>query len=295
MTSITSVLHSNGSCLRVTSYKAEGLRSVGTLANTTNPGTYTYFIRLDPEPSSDRSATFFGNLTVQIQQVCDDLASHPILSKVPAVNALGFSQGGQFLRAYIERCNKPRVANLVTFGAQHNGISRFQKCADNDWLCKGSQGLLQSNTWSEFVQSKLVPAQYYRDAEDLETYLEKSNFLADVNNERKVKNATYRQNMKKVDRFAMYVFEEDVTVVPKESGWFSEVNGTTGEVTKLQDRDMYKEDWIGLRWLDEEHRLEFRTIEGAHMELSNKVLVEAFERYFRPRSKGGLDRDRVEM
>ena len=30
-------------------------------------------------------------------------------------------KGGQFLRAYVERCNKPRVYNLITYGAQHNG------------------------------------------------------------------------------------------------------------------------------------------------------------------------------
>ena len=44
-----------------------------------------------------------GNLTEQLAQVCSDLASHPILSPAPAVNALGFSQGGQFLRGFVER------------------------------------------------------------------------------------------------------------------------------------------------------------------------------------------------
>lgn len=36
-------------------------------------------------------------------------------------NAVGFSQGGQFLRAYVERYNDPPVHNLVTFGGQHMG------------------------------------------------------------------------------------------------------------------------------------------------------------------------------
>ena len=139
------------------------------------------------------------------------------------------------------------------------------------------------------MQSKLVPAQYFRNPEDLENYLEYSNFLADLNNERKVKNSTYKKNMKKLERFVMYVFEDDETVVPKESGWFSEVNTTTEKVTKLQDTKMYKEDWIGLRWLDERERLDFRTIEGGHMQLSDEVLVDAFKRYFRPRTTGGLD------
>ena len=51
---------------------------------------------------------------------------------------MGFSQGGQFLRylvlldflkgkaddirGFVERCNKPPVRNLITWGSQHNGI-----------------------------------------------------------------------------------------------------------------------------------------------------------------------------
>lgn len=257
---------------------------MGDLANKTNPGTFTYYVRLDADPSADRSATFLGNINVQVAQVCADIASHPILSKAPAINAMGFSQGGQFLRAYVERCNNPPVANLVTFGSQHNGISDFQNCKAGDWACQGWQGLLRGNTWSAFVQNKLVPAQYFRNPEDLENYLEHSNFLADLNNEQAIKNSTYTENIKKLERFVMYVFEGDETVVPKESGWFSEVNTTSRKVTKLQDRKIYSEDWLGLKWLDERERLEFRTTEGGHMQLSDKLLVDTFKRYFRPRT-----------
>ncbi|KAL9137965.1 MAG: hypothetical protein Q9175_000826 [Cornicularia normoerica] len=271
------------------SYKAEGLQSIGELLNHTIGNTTTYYIRLDDDPSADRTATFLGDVTLQIQKVCDDLGSHPILSKAPAINALGFSQGGQFLRAYVERCNNPRVENLVTFGSQHNGISEFQECATNDWLCQTWRGVLKGNAWGSFSQSRLVPAQYYRDPEDLHSYLEFSNFLADINNERKVKNDTYKENMKKLGRFAMFMFADDTTVVPKESAFFSEVNTTSDEVRKLQDRDIYREDWIGLRFLDEERKLEFRLAEGGHMQLSDSTLTDAFNRYFKSRSRARLD------
>lgn len=184
------------------------------------------------------------------------------------------------------------MANLVTFGSQHNGIADFQKCERGDWLCQGAQTLLRGNTWSHFVQGTLVPAQYFRDAEEIDAYLEGSNFLADVNNERKVKKETYKENMKKLVRFAMYVFSKDVTVIPKESGWFSEVNATTGAETKLQQRNMYKEDWLGLRWLDEKGRLEFRAVDGPHMQLTDEVLIEAFKTYFTPPTEKGLVRTR---
>ena len=140
-----------------------------------------------------------------------------------------------------------------------------------------------------------MPAQYFRNAEELDAYLEGSNFLADVNNERKVKNGTYKANMKKLEKFAMYVFDEDKTVVPKESGWFSEVNATTSKETRLEDRPMYKEDWLGLKWLDEQNRLDFRVVKGGHMQLDEKILIEAFKRYLRPGVKGTWDRgDRLD-
>ena len=133
-----------------------------------------------------------------------------------------------------------------------------------------------------------MPAQYYRDPEDLDAYLESSNFLADINNERALKNETYAENMRKLRRFVMYVFAEDVTVVPRQSGWFSEYNATSGKETRLTDRKLYEEDWLGLKSLDEAKRLEFREIEGPHMALSEEILIDAFEKYFSPGDWTGL-------
>ncbi|TGO34166.1 hypothetical protein BHYA_0209g00040 [Botrytis hyacinthi] len=264
-------------------YKADGLAQVGELAEAIHPGTFVYNIHVDDDASADRTATFFGNLTLQIEKVCEDLASHPILSTAPAVDAIGFSQGGQFLRGYISRCNSPPIRSLLTFGSQHNGISAFQACGPTDFLCRGAQTLLRSNTWSTFVQSRLVPAQYFRDPENLDSYLEYSNFLADINNERVLKNETYKSNMEKLERFVMYVFEDDTTVIPKESGWWAEVNDT--EVTPLKERAIYKEDWVGLKTLDEAGKLVFETIPGGHMTLGEEMLAKAFKEYFGPAGK----------
>lgn len=78
----------------------------------------------------------------------------------------------------------------------------------------------------------------------------------------------------------MYLFEDDTTVVPKESGWFAERNGT--EVIELKDRDIYREDWIGLKELDKKGALRFETTKGQHMQLSDKLLRSVAEKYFGP-------------
>ena len=263
-------------------FEREGIQGVAALAEATNPGTHVHIIRLGDTGGSDRTATFFGNVTEQITLVCDQLASDPILGTSPAINALGFSQGGQFLRGYIERCNNPPVHNLVTFGSQHNGISEFQSCKTGDWVCAGVEALLRSGRWSHLAQSQVVPAQYFRDPSELDAYLEHSNFLADINNERAEKNATYKKHLASLNMFAMYMFLNDTVSIPKESSHFAETNLTTGGVTPLRERAIYKEDWLGLRVLDEQDKLDFRTVPGQHMHLSDEILRKAFKEFFRP-------------
>jgi palmitoyl-protein thioesterase len=265
-------------------FAAEGLRSVGELAEAVNPGTLVYFVRMADDASGDRSATWFGNVTEQIEKACLDIASHPILSTAPAIDALGFSQGGQFLRGYVERCNNPPVRSLVTFGSQHNGISAFRECPTADWVCRGAMALLRGNTWSSLVQGKLVPAQYFRDPAQYDKYLEFSNFLADLNNERAFKNQKYKENIVKLENLVLYMFADDKTVVPKETAWFEEVNVT--EITPLRARKMYSEDWLGLRELDRKGGLKFLTTPGDHMELSEELLNKTFAEFFGPLKLG---------
>ncbi|KAH8880306.1 alpha/beta-hydrolase [Thozetella sp. PMI_491] len=264
-------------------YASEGIASVGELADAINPGTYVYNIRLDSDSSKDRSATFFGNVTTQLAQVCEDLARDPILSTAPAIDAIGFSQGGQFLRGYVERCNNPPVRNLITFGSQHNGISEFAECKSTDWLCRGAMGLLRGNVWGSYPQGGFVPAQYYRNPAELDKYLEFSNFLADINNERPIKNPQYKANIAKLENLVLFLFEDDTTVIPKESSWFEEVDGD--EITPLRARKIYREDWLGLRELDRKGGLKFRTTPGRHMQIDEELLNATLKEFFGPLKK----------
>ncbi|KAG9951367.1 alpha/beta-hydrolase, partial [Aureobasidium melanogenum] len=282
-------------------YDADGIADVAALADEIHPGTLVYPIRLADDGSADSRATFFGNLTTQLASVCDTLSSNSSFSSNNTrIDALGFSQGGQFLRGLIETCPGISVRSLVTFGSQHNGIARFQNCGTWDLVCKGAMAAIKGNAFGEWVQGNIVPAQYYKETnqttgEPTKNYLENSNFIAKINNERHNKSAEYKQRLASLDKFAMYVFDEDKTVIPKESGWFAEVNMTSMEVTGLRDREIYKEDWIGLKQLDKKGALEFRNTSGGHMDLNEKVLTEAFVDFFGPEKKSPLNTEEQQV
>ncbi|KAF3350827.1 Putative transcription factor kapC [Verticillium dahliae VDG2] len=267
------------------SFDGEGIQQVAELADAAFPGIYVHIVKVGADPNADRSATFFGNVSTQLEQVCADIAADPILSSAPAVDAIGFSQGGQFLRGYVERCNAPPVRSLIPYGSQHNGIVSFRACKDGDLLCKGAMALLRFNQWSSFVQNRLVPAQYYRDPApaEYEKYIESSNFLADINNERATKNDAYAENVARLVNFVMIMFEHDTTVIPKETSWFEEVNGT--ESLPLRARKLYTEDWIGLRALDRKGGLKFRKVPGEHMQFTNEQLNATMHEFLGPASK----------
>lgn len=265
------------------SFAGEGMQEVTRMAEDVNPGTFVYHVQLGADPNADRTASFYGNVTTQLEDVCAALAAHPILSTAPAIDAIGFSQGGVFLRGYVERCNTPPVRSLVTFGSPHMGIVRFRDCGDADLLCKGAMALLKFNTWSAFVQGKVVPAQYYRDTADYERYLDNSNFLADINNERERKNPTYKKNLAGLANLVMYQFEDDTTLIPKESAWFEDGDGEAS--TPLRGTKLYREDWLGLRELDRKGGITFKSTPGEHMQLSEESLTEAMTTYFGPYDK----------
>ena len=98
-------------------------------------------------------------------------------------NALGFSQGGQFLRGIAQKCPQG-MKNLITFGGQHQGIYGLPKCGANHIICDYIRRLLNYGAYTSWVQDQLVQAQYWHDPLDDEKYRAKSLFIADINNDR---------------------------------------------------------------------------------------------------------------
>lgn len=95
--------------------------------------------------AKDVWSSYFGSVNRQVQDACDALASIPQLQG--GYNALGFSQGGQFMRAVVQRCQHrgPRAHTLITFGAQHQGVMNVPDCsgANVTTYCKTMQAIVE--------------------------------------------------------------------------------------------------------------------------------------------------------
>ncbi|KAF9227294.1 palmitoyl-protein thioesterase [Gyrodon lividus] len=262
-----------------------------------HPGIFVHSVFIDQDAQVDQRAGFYGNIDEQLVLVAEQLSSIPELSR--GFDAVGFSQGGQFLRGYVERNNTPPIYNLITFGSQHMGISDLPLCRPLDFLCQVARRAAKAGVYSEWAQDHLVQAQYFRDPAQLLMYMSSGSFLADINNEVLLPSSrkeTYTENLASLHNFVLVLFAEDKTVVPKESAWFGSeappeqdvlfssrpVLGSDPDqepldrslhvqektIVPMKLQPLYTEDWIGLRTLDERGAVVLATCPGEHMQLA---------------------------
>lgn len=255
-------------------YNSSGIHRAKELFNRLYPGIYVYSISLDEDPSSDQNKSLFGDANVEVDAVCEQLTSNPHLKH--GFDAIGFSQGGVFFRALVERCDSIDVNNLITFGSPHMGVMELPLCKkDNDWVCKRRNQLLKSQVWNDSVQKRVIPAQYFRDPYQYDKYIQHSHFLADINNELVDHfNKTYPKNLAAINTFVLVTFSKDTTVIPKESAAFQDTDIATGQSIPLEQTDIYTKDLIGLKELNEADKLRYYAIDEDHMVISETVLTD---------------------
>ncbi|CEP12522.1 hypothetical protein [Parasitella parasitica] len=109
--------------------------------------------------------------------------------------------------------------------------------------------IVKSGVYSDYVQNRIIQAQYYRDPKNEQGYLEKNRFLPDLNNENN-ENLTFKKNLKSLDKFIMIRFSEDVMIKPGYTAWFW-LNDEEHQLIPLQNQTLYTEDWLGLKYLNE--------------------------------------------
>jgi len=248
--------------------------SIKRLIEDTLPGVYVKSLMVGPNIGVDETSGFLGDANNIITQMCLKIAEDPELQD--GYNAIGFSQGAQFLRAVAQRCPSPQMKTLVSVGGQHQGVFGFPRCpGENVYLCDLVRDLLNYGAYIELVQSFLIQAQYWHDPLHFDNYVEKSIFLADINNEKPHKNETYAVNLAKLENFVLIKHTEDGMVEPRESEHFEFYKpGQAEEILPLRESPIYLEDRIGLKTLDESGRLHLLDVEGDHLHFGRQWFID---------------------
>lgn len=238
------------------------------------PGVYVKSLEIGSNMLEDMWNSFFMNVNDQVDFVCKTLKQDSQLQR--GFHAVGFSQGSQFLRAYVERCNDPPVLNLISIGGQHQGVYGLPDCpGPNYTLCELARELLDYGAYIPWIQSFQVQAEYWHDPFNEDLYLNANIFLPDINNAGPSKNPTYRFRMTTLKNFVMVKFEHDTVVQPRESEWFEfYYPGQDVAIQPLRESPLYQGDWIGLKSLDKSGRLHFISTPGNHLQFSDSWFLD---------------------
>ncbi|KAJ5076059.1 lysosomal thioesterase ppt2 [Anaeramoeba ignava] len=221
--------------------------------------------------------SLIGEMSKEVDEFNANIQADPVLSKSEKINVVGFSQGGLLCRGYIERYNSPPVANFITLATPHAGVFGIP-VIDLQWLDE----LLKKSAYIPGVQEVFTFAQYWKDPLDYNTYLEKSIFLPDLNNEKETKNPKYRENLISLDSFTMLMATADIIVYPNESELFGFYDENLN-VIPYNNTQAYKEDWLGIKTLQEEKKLYTYSVPCTHGTLRDGTCGEhAFKSYVLP-------------
>ncbi|XP_001381180.3 palmitoyl-protein thioesterase 1 [Monodelphis domestica] len=233
------------------------------------PGIYVLSLKIGKTLIEDVENSFFLNVNHQVALVCEMLAKDPKLQQ--GYNAMGFSQGGQFLRAVAQRCPSPPMINLISVGGQQQGVYGLPRCPGvSSHICDWIRKTLNMGAYAKGVQERLVQAEYWHDPIKEDLYRNHSIFLADINQERGI-NETYRKSLMALKKFVMVKFLNDSVVDPVDSEWFGFYrSGQAKETIPLQDTDLYTQDRLGLKEMDKGGKLVFLATEGDHLQFSEQ-------------------------
>jgi palmitoyl-protein thioesterase len=214
--------------------------------------------------------SIYSPMGIQLNELCQTIYNNEDLKH--GFDFIGISQGGLLARGYVERCNDYPVKTLITLVSPHGGT--FIKKLDVDM-------------YSNFYQHHLSVSNYWRDPQDLQKYLTKCSYLPILNNEvmpffsdenddkytdDDADDDIYllladkqRNQIKTLENLVLVWSTNDKIVIPPQSGIFSFYNDQY-VVIPLEETEIYLSDTLGLKYLNEEGRLNMHQTNCSHEE-----------------------------
>ena len=235
------------------------------------PGIYVHSLAVYDDASS-----ILTHMDKQLAAVNDAIISD--LNLVNGFNFYGESQGALLARAYVTVYNKPPVYNLIALNGPQDGVG---ECPNVEvpgikQLCGDLGDDIGIYKWPACSFCS------YWKGIDQAQYLNSSEWLANVNNDRTV-NETRRQNMISLNKYMATVALQDHTVQPPYSAWHTYWpwgDQSRSIITPLNETEGYINDVLGLQTLDRRGDLILNSFDGPHvtypMEWWNQIVLPMF-------------------
>ena len=207
----------------------------------------------------------------QGKAACKKLENDPDFSGEFSV--VGNSQGGLLARYVVEKCEgvRGRVRNFASFGGPHMGVGKLPHCF-NGFICNFINYVIDNVVYFSFIQNNIGPAGYFRDPGHIDYYRSHSIFLPSVNNEVEFDQAAY-DGWSSLNKVFLGMFAKDTMIFPAETAWFYELQAD-GSVLPFNQTQLYLNDTIGLKKLDEQDKLVFHKFPGDHLQFSYQDIRE---------------------
>jgi len=220
------------------------------------PGIYVTSLKVYEGMSS-----MLSGMEKQLEAVVKAVQSDGNLSN--GFNFYGESQGALLARAYVTTVNDPPVHNLAALNGPQAGVGECPKVEIPG--LKSVCGTLGTDL-DIYHWPGCSFCDYWKGRRE-SVYLQNSEWLADVNNDRTI-NQTRRNNMIALKKYMATYASQDTVVQPAQSAWHTywHWNDTWRSSTiPLNETEGYKDDRLGLKTLSERGDLILNWFDGDHL------------------------------
>uniref|UniRef100_T1IS89 palmitoyl-CoA hydrolase n=1 Tax=Strigamia maritima TaxID=126957 RepID=T1IS89_STRMM len=197
----------------------------------------------------------------EIQKMVD---KHP-----DGINVIGYSQGGSIARGVIESMPNHTIHTFISLSSPQAGFH-------GEWYVPNS--VFHVGTEERLSDSV---AGFWKDPKDLAGYKKDKRYLACLNNEVKHElNKQFKDAICKLKHLVLIGGPDDGIVVPWQSSQFG-YDDENGVIMDMRNTNLYKNDCICLKTLDERQAITIHTVSGVkHPDWFNNATV--IENYILP-------------
>ena len=202
----------------------------------------------------------FGNPEDLVNSLCDGLSADPQLQN--GFIGIGISQGGLWLRGFLQKCNNPPMKKLVTLGTPHQGIDQvpYGVCKLFSWFCRIGSSFLLNFVYSSFALNNVLSAHFFKHPtkynDSLDIYINRINSSP---------NPLYKNTLSSLEQLILVLFERDIVINPVESCHFGFRDSQLAE-------DFVEYNSLGLSELDAAGKLHRLSMDAGHTRVSEEFL-----------------------